>query len=149
VNTLALAADRKSAATLRGGRFCVFIGGFSLFGRLYTHRDRHLSVKKKEAEQMKKTLSALMGSAMVFILPVAAQAAPADLSNKVATASQPIKDLLLGVADPVCYIVFAWGLLECMLGKGESGVKRMKFAALGFIGLNWLPFIMDILRGVR
>lgn len=78
-----------------------------------------------------------------------AMAAGADITNRVARASKPIKDLLLGIADPVCYIVFCWGLLEAMLGKGASGLQRMKYAALGYVGLNWLPVFMEILRGAK
>ena len=72
-----------------------------------------------------------------------------DISEKIAKAADPIKQLLIGVADPVCYLVFVWGLLECMLGKGSSGISRMKFAALGYAGLNWLPVLMQILRSAK
>lgn len=72
-----------------------------------------------------------------------------DITAKITKASQPIKDLLIGIADPVCYLVFTWGLLEAMLGKGSSGLTRMKYAALGYAGMNWLPVLMDILRSAK
>jgi len=78
-----------------------------------------------------------------------AMAATADIQDRVNRASEPIKDLLIGVADPVCYLVFTWGLLECMLGKASSGVTRMKYATLGYMGMNWLPVLMDIIRQAK
>lgn len=75
--------------------------------------------------------------------------AEGNITDNVTKASQPIKDLLIGIADPVCYLVFTWGLLECMLGKASSGVTRMKYAALAYAGMNWLPTLMEILRNTR
>lgn len=72
-----------------------------------------------------------------------------DITTRISKASQPIKDLLIGAADPVCYLVFTWGLLEAMLGKGASGLTRMKYAALGYAGMNWMPVLMEILRSAK
>jgi len=94
------------------------------------------------------TLAALV-AATTFVNPTEVMAASTDITEKVTKASQPIKDLLIGVADPVCYIVFTWGLLEAMLGKGASGLTRMKYAAIGYMGMNWLPVFMEIMRNAK
>lgn len=93
-------------------------------------------------------LAALVTTATIAN-PIGVMAASGDIADRVAKASQPIKDLLIGIADPVCYIVFVWGLLETMLGKGSSGLSRMKYAALGYAGMNWLPVFMEILRNAK
>lgn len=116
------------------------------FGVLQSKR-----VTSFDAEITKKDLailSALVASTML-INPNEVMAASTDITEKVTKASQPIKDLLIGVADPVCYIVFTWGLLEAMLGKGASGLTRMKYAALGYMGMNWLPVFMEIMRQAK
>ena len=82
-------------------------------------------------------------------MPASAAVNGADIADKISKASEPIKQLLIGIADPVCYIVFVWGLLETMLGKGQSGLNRMKYAALGYAALNWLPVLMQILREAK
>lgn len=94
------------------------------------------------------TLTALVTAATIMN-PSDVMAASADISDKVERASKPIKDLLIGLADPVCYIVFTWGLLEAMLGKGASGLTRMKYASLGYMGMNWLPVFMQIMRDAK
>lgn len=104
-----------------------------------------------DTEITKRDLAALAALVVAANLmnPNDAMAASSDITEKVTKASQPIKDLLIGVADPVCYIVFTWGLLEAMLGKGASGLTRMKYAAIGYMGMNWLPVFMDIMRNAK
>jgi len=103
------------------------------------------------AEVTKEDLAIL--TALVAIVTVAnpsdVMAATGDITERIEKASKPIKDLLIGVADPVCYLVFTWGLLEAMLGKGASGLTRMKYAALGYAGMSWLPVLMEILRSAK
>lgn len=83
------------------------------------------------------------------VVPLITVGAQTDIAAQIWEASEPIKQLLIGLADPVCYIVFSWGLLECMLGKGSTGVTRMKYATLGYLGMNWLPTFMEVLRGAK
>ncbi len=83
------------------------------------------------------------------LMAMAPATAGMSLATKITLATQPIKDLLIGLADPVCYVVFAWGLLECMLGKSSSGITRMKYATLGYLGMNYIPDFMAVLRGGR
>ena len=104
-----------------------------------------------DAEITKKDLAILAAlvATVTITNPTGVMAASSDITERVSRASQPIKDLLIGVADPVCYLVFVWGLLEAMLGKGASGLNRMKYAALGYAGMNWLPVLMEILRNAK
>ncbi|MFA6071500.1 MAG: hypothetical protein WC810_23225 [Janthinobacterium sp.] len=118
------------------------ITGFEVF------RGRVMSIDKEITKKDLATLAVLVAAATI-ITPGHALAAEGDIADRVAKASQPIKDMLLGIADPVCYIVFVWGLLETMLGKGTSGLTRMKYAALGYMGMNWLPLVMELLRNAK
>lgn len=61
-------------------------------------------------------------------------------------AFEPVKSILLDIADPLCYIMFVWGCIECMVGRPASGLNRMKYAALGYMAINWIPVLMDIIR---
>lgn len=118
------------------------ITGFELFhGRVI---DLNAEITKQDIA----ILTALVATA-TLVNPTNSLAATGEISEKMAKATEPIKDLLLAAADPVCYIVFVWGLLESMLGKGASGLTRMKYAALGYMGMNWLPVLMDIMRNAK
>lgn len=109
---------------------------------------RTLGIDTEITRQDMAILAALVATATLASNHYAL-AASTDITAKVQKASQPLKDLLLGAADPVCYLVFVWGLLETMLGKGSSGLTRMKYAALGYMGMNWMPVFMDIMRNAR
>jgi hypothetical protein len=71
-----------------------------------------------------------------------AMAAGTSLSG----AFEPVKHLLLDVADPLCYIMFVWGCIECIVGRPASGLNRMKYAGIGYIAINWIPVIMRVIR---
>ena len=109
---------------------------------------RSVSIDTEITKKDLVTLAALIAT-VTIASPAEVMAASGEITEKVEKASRPIKDLLIGVADPVCYIVFTWGLLEAMLGKGASGLTRMKYAALGYMGMNWLPVFMEIMRNAK
>jgi len=115
------------------------------------HVSHGRQVLNVDTEITKKDLAVMVALVTTTTLtdPTSAMAATGDIADRVSRASQPIKDLLIGIADPVCYTVFVWGLLETMLGKGSSGLSRMKYAALGYAGMNWLPVFMEILRNAK
>lgn len=66
----------------------------------------------------------------------------ADLSS----AFEPVKRLLIDIADPLCYVMFVWGCIECIVGRAASGLNRMKYAAIGYIAINWIPVVMQAIR---
>lgn len=68
--------------------------------------------------------------------------------NTITSAFEPVKELLISLADPLCYIMFVWGCVECIVGRPASGLDRMKYAAIGFIAINWIPVIMNTIRSV-
>lgn len=77
-----------------------------------------------------------------------ANSASAQSVDTIASAFEPIKELLISLADPLCYIMFVWGCVECIVGRPASGLDRMKYAAIGFIAINWIPVIMNTIRSV-
>jgi len=105
--------------------------------------------KPKWVEPIEKVYRVIDNITQGKIPPAVMFAGVPAIDRVAAEASRPIKELLIGAADPVCYVVFCWGFLECMLGKQESGLRRMKYAALAYLGINWTPYFMTILRGMR
>lgn len=77
-----------------------------------------------------------------------ASTASAQSVNTITSAFEPVKELLISLADPLCYIMFVWGCVECIVGRPASGLDRMKYAAIGFIAINWIPVIMNTIRSV-
>lgn len=77
-----------------------------------------------------------------------ASTASAQSVSTITSAFEPVKDLLISLADPLCYIMFVWGCVECIVGRPASGLDRMKYASIGFIAINWIPVIMNTIRSV-
>jgi hypothetical protein len=89
----------------------------------------------------------LMGSGGFMSAGVGkALAATADI-HQISNAFDPVKQLLIDVADPLCYVMFVWGCIECIVGRAASGLNRMKYAAIGYIAINWIPVVMAVIRG--
>lgn len=78
--------------------------------------------------------------------PVAAQVNSARPS--VSGAFDPFIHTLQDIAGPVCFIMIVLGFGLVMVGKPKQGVEKIKWAALGYIGIQWTPMIQDIIRKV-
>jgi len=59
---------------------------------------------------------------------------------------EPVKDLILSLAEPLCWIMFAWGCIEVICKRPSSGLDRMKYAAIGFIGIQLIPVMMNVIK---
>jgi hypothetical protein len=64
----------------------------------------------------------------------------------ITSAFEPVKKLLIDLADPLCYVMFVWGCIECIVGRPASGLNRMKYASIGYIAINWIPVVMATIR---
>lgn len=70
----------------------------------------------------------------------------AAANGVIPAAFQPVKDLLISMAEPLCYVMFVWGCIEVICKRPASGLDRMKYAAIGFIGINLIPVIMETIK---
>ena len=68
--------------------------------------------------------------------------------EKIIKAFQPIIDLLQGVSFPIAFIVISLGVLTIMIGKKQRGLELVKWATIGYLLMQFLPSLMNILREV-
>jgi hypothetical protein len=71
-----------------------------------------------------------------------------DITKKVVRAFDPIIALTQAVAYPLCYCAMAVGICLMIVGQKHTGVKTIKWAAVGFLMMQWLPGVMNILMEV-
>lgn len=69
-------------------------------------------------------------------------------AKDVKTAFKPIIDTLKDLADPVCYGFMIKGFLQVMGGQSEKGKQAIKNAIGGYIGIQWIPWIFDMIREI-
>jgi hypothetical protein len=67
------------------------------------------------------------------------------VADKIIRACDPIIQLIQGVSYPVGFIMITAGFLVIMTGNRQKGLNIIKWAAIGYIGMQFAPAIMAIL----
>jgi hypothetical protein len=56
-----------------------------------------------------------------------------------------IKDL----AEPVAYGFMIKGFMKIMTGDDHEGWKTIKYSIGGYIGIQWIPSIFNLLKSIK
>lgn len=88
----------------------------------------------------------VLSSMVVFGGIISGNTVFASANGVIPNAFQPVKELLISMAEPLCYVMFVWGCIEVICKRPASGLDRMKYAAIGFIGINLIPVIMETIK---
>jgi TrbC/VIRB2 pilin len=84
----------------------------------------------------------------ISLMPVATFAADhayASSQDVIMKAFDPLVDLVQGLSYPLCYLMIAGGFILVIIGQGHRGMQMLKWAAIGYIGLQFAPALMTIL----
>lgn len=95
----------------------------------------------------KVTALALGGAALTYVL-TPQMASALDLTSKIVGAFDPIIKLMQGLSYPVAFIMLTSGFLVLMTGNKQKGLNIIKWAAIGYVGMQFAPAIMQILVNV-
>lgn len=68
--------------------------------------------------------------------------------ERIRAAFNPLINLAQGMAYPLAYIVIATGICLIIVGQKRKGMVFIKWAAVGYIMMQWLPSIMQIIDDV-
>jgi hypothetical protein len=68
-----------------------------------------------------------------------------DITDKIIKAFDPITDLMKGLSYPTCFIMMAAGILLMISGNKHKGLTMAKWAGVGFLLMQFLPTIMQLL----
>lgn len=90
------------------------------------------------------TVGALTGAA-IATLSRADTAIAGSISERIIHAFDPIVQVVQGLSYPVGFIMITAGFLVIMTGNKQKGIHIIKWAALGYIGMQFAPAIMTIL----
>jgi hypothetical protein len=103
-----------------------------------------MSGEWKLTKNDKQTLAALAAAPVVTIFK-SDQAAAGWIGDRIKDAFDPIIDLVQGVSYPVCFLMLCGGFLLVMIGQKHRGMTMIKWAAIGYVGMQLAPALMDIL----
>ncbi|GAA0076224.1 hypothetical protein UT300005_06020 [Clostridium sp. CTA-5] len=62
---------------------------------------------------------------------------------------QPIIDIFKELAEPVSYGFMIKGFLSIMAGSEHEGKKTIKYAIGGYMGIQWIPKIFQIIKSIN
>ncbi|WP_129692299.1 hypothetical protein [Gottfriedia acidiceleris] len=74
--------------------------------------------------------------------------ATTGIQDRVAHAFDPLFQAIAGFAYPACFFTISAGCILIMIGQKHKGLHMIKWAAIGFIGLQFAPGIMTVLMEV-
>ena len=89
-----------------------------------------------------------LAAATVFVNADVTHAAGVTVSGTVIHAFWPIISLLQGIAFPVAFLGMAGGMLMISVGQRKKGIDMVKWAAVGYLGMQLVPGLMEMLAQV-
>ncbi|MCL6586961.1 MAG: hypothetical protein K6T72_10700 [Anoxybacillus sp.] len=109
-------------------------------------RDFLAESRKKEVNGESKFLPVMLSTAALSAY--ASTASAASIQDKIIHAFDPLIELVQALAYPVGFTMICAGFLVIMTGNRHKGLHIIKWAAIGFIGMQFAPGIMSILLEV-
>lgn len=70
-------------------------------------------------------------------------------AKTIAESLSPLIDVIKDLAEPVAYGFMIKGFLSIMGGDEQKGFKTIKNAVGGFVGIQFIPQIFKILKGIN
>ncbi|WP_051188272.1 hypothetical protein [Brevibacillus thermoruber] len=98
--------------------------------------------------RQKRKITALLASATTAYVLHLETASASSMSDMIVRAFDPIIDVVQSVSYPVCFLMIVGSFLLVMIGQKSKGIAMLKWAAIGFVGVQFAPAIMKILVGV-
>jgi hypothetical protein len=101
--------------------------------------------KERLAKEEKQTAMFMAGIPVSMLLSTDHASAAVDITGKIMTAFNPVVELVQGISYPVALIMLSGGMLLIMMGQKHRGLSLIKWAAIGYIGMQFVPALMEIL----
>lgn len=71
-----------------------------------------------------------------------------NIADKVKVGLNPIIELLAGLGYPLTYAMLIVGAIMIITGKKSKGLEVIKWACIGYIGLQFVPFLLNLLADI-
>jgi hypothetical protein len=71
-----------------------------------------------------------------------------NIADKMKEGLNPIIELLAGLGYPLTYAMLIVGAIMIITGKKSKGLEVIKWACIGYIGLQFVPFLLNLLAEI-
>jgi hypothetical protein len=92
--------------------------------------------------------SPLLPAAVAAATVLPTNVANAMINDKIIHAFDPLIGVIQTLSYPVCFISMAGGMLLITVGQRHRGLNMIKWAAIGYVGMQLVPGIMSIVGDV-
>lgn len=101
-------------------------------------------------EKLVKTIFSLANGILIANCNIS-MASANDLNSTAVTIRKsinPIVELMASLGYPLTYFMFVVGMMMIITGKKSKGLEVMKWAAIGYVGLQVVPFFLGLLQEI-
>ncbi|GLG01193.1 hypothetical protein Alches_12320 [Alicyclobacillus hesperidum subsp. aegles] len=95
-----------------------------------------------------RALPAMAAGALGVVAVTMPTAQASVIASAMTHAFQPVIAVIQGLAYPISFISMAGGMLLISVGQRHRGISMIKWAAIGYLGMQLLPGIMDLVAQV-
>lgn len=104
---------------------------------------KDINVTKQDIEK------AIVKSSLIGMAVYNGLDAGAAHAGSVTESLQPLVDVLKDLAEPVSYGFMIKGFMKIMAGEEHEGMKVIKGAIGGYVGIQWIPYIFNIIKSIK
>lgn len=90
----------------------------------------------------------VLKASATLTLPVVILSGTAEATN-VRESLRPVINQLQDLAEPVAYAFMIYGGIKIISGQASEGKKMVKDAIGGYILIQWIPWIFNVIRSIR
>lgn len=105
-------------------------------------------LEPKNRKEVSKTLASIPISIAGMSVMTSTTKAHAEAAYTLIHAFDPLIEIIQSLAYPVGFVMICAGFLVIMTGNKTKGIHIIKWAALGFLGMQFAPGIMALLGEV-
>lgn len=105
-----------------------------------------ISASEMSDDEKKYITRLLAGATTVYVLHSEVAGASVNVKSKIIHAFDPIIQIVQGMAHPIAFLMITGGCLLLMMGQRSKGISMVKWAAIGYILVQFVPGIMRILE---
>lgn len=115
----------------------------------FMNRDRHVDMSKRNYKPIVKACvtAGVIVLSLTFgdVSLAAAGTVNGAVTAKVVNAFAPLVELVKALSYPISLVMMLGGGLFIMIGRSEHGLAMIQKAGLGYVLVQMLPLLMDLL----
>lgn len=103
--------------------------------------------ENNRVKEIEFTVDKKIGTAALTLILISGSTQIA-YAGPISNGLEPIIQILKDLAEPISYGFMVKGFLQLMSGDEHEGLKTVKYAIGGYIGIQWIPMIFKAIKNI-